>query len=76
MVFPGLVRRLLKLMPTILQAVALVVFLHIVGQVLAHLILRLYHRNTRSLHFRIQFYLQLSSLIILFSLKLLLVMEG
>ena len=33
MVFPGFVRRVLKLMPTILQAVALVVFLHIVGQV-------------------------------------------
>jgi len=32
MVFPGFVRRVLKLMPTILQAVALVVFLHIVGQ--------------------------------------------
>ena len=33
MVFPGFVRRVLKLMPTILQAVALVVCLHIVGQV-------------------------------------------
>ena len=33
MVFPGFVRRVLKLMPTVLQAVALVVFLHIVGQV-------------------------------------------
>jgi len=32
MVFPGFVRRVIKLMPTILQAVALVVFLHIVGQ--------------------------------------------
>jgi len=32
MVFPGFVIRVLKLMPTILQAVALVVFLHIVGQ--------------------------------------------
>lgn len=32
MVFPGFVRRVLKLMPTILQAVALVVCLHIVGQ--------------------------------------------
>ena len=49
MVFPGLVRRLLKLMPTILQAVALVVFLHIVGQV-AHLLLRVYLKNRKSQH--------------------------
>ena len=33
MVFPGIVRRLIKLMPTLVQAVALVVFIHIVGQV-------------------------------------------
>jgi len=32
MVFPGIVRRALKLVPTILQALALVVFLHVVGQ--------------------------------------------
>jgi len=32
MVFPGVVRRALKLVPTILQALALVVFLHVVGQ--------------------------------------------
>ena len=29
----GVVRRALKLMPTVVQAVALVVFIHIVGQV-------------------------------------------
>ena len=33
MVFPGLVRKAMKLMPTVIQAVALVVFIHIVGQV-------------------------------------------
>jgi len=31
-VFPGLVRKAMKLMPTVIQAVALVVFIHIVGQ--------------------------------------------
>ena len=31
--FPGVVRRLLKLVPTLLQAVALVVIVHVVGQV-------------------------------------------
>ena len=33
MVFPGVVRRVMKLLPTVMQAVALVVFIHIVGQV-------------------------------------------
>jgi len=32
MVFPGMIRRALKLVPTILQALALVVFIHVVGQ--------------------------------------------
>ena len=33
MVFPGIVRRAMKLMPTLIQALALVVFIHLVGQV-------------------------------------------
>ena len=33
MVVPGVVRRALKALPTILQAVALVALLHLVGQV-------------------------------------------
>ena len=33
MVFPGIVRRAMKLMPTLIQALALVVFIHVVGQV-------------------------------------------
>jgi len=32
MVFPGIVRRAMKLMPTLIQALALVVFIHVVGQ--------------------------------------------
>ena len=36
MVFPGMIRRALKLVPTILQALALVVFIHVVGQVSMH----------------------------------------
>ena len=40
MVFSGIVRRLIKLMPTLVQAVALVVFIHIVGQV--HIRIRLF----------------------------------
>ena len=33
MVFPGIVRRAMKLAPTVLQALALVVFIHVIGQV-------------------------------------------
>ena len=47
MVFPGIVRRLIKLMPTLVQAVALVVFIHIVGQV--HIRLFIFKYNAVSL---------------------------
>ena len=33
MVCPGVVRKAAKLVPTVLQALALVVFIHVVGQV-------------------------------------------
>ena len=33
MVFPGVVRRAMKMMPTVIQALALVVFIHVIGQV-------------------------------------------
>jgi len=32
MVFPGVVRRAMKMMPTVIQALALVVFIHVIGQ--------------------------------------------
>ena len=39
MVFPGIVRRAMKLMPTLIQALALVVFIHVVGQVKSNLLI-------------------------------------
>ena len=33
MVFPGIVRRGMKMMPTVIQALAMVVFIHVIGQV-------------------------------------------
>ena len=48
MVFPGVVRRAMKMMPTVIQALALVVFIHVIGQVSNKLIVIYHISNTIS----------------------------